>query len=197
MLKRLPLIPTLVVLVAVAIMIRLGFWQIDRMHEKAVLIAQYDAAQDRIDLPAWPRSQDEAVQVLYRQTVITCLAPGPDRPIAGHNPWGETGWSHMVTCKLEGGGEAEIVMGWSRDPAPRQWSGGVVSGSIVEGIAAPARLVALEPVAGLGPSALPDPSTIPNNHWSYAIQWFLFAGVALVIYALALRKRLAAREGEG
>ncbi|HNJ47416.1 MAG TPA: SURF1 family protein, partial [Novosphingobium sp.] len=37
---------------------------------------------------------------------------------------------------------------------------------------------------------------IPNNHLSYAVQWFLFAATALVIYGLALRKRLAARGGE-
>lgn len=59
------------------------------------------------------------------------------------------------------------------------------------------RLIADPPVAGLAASALPDPKSIPNNHWSYAIQWFLFAGVALVIYAIALRKRLAAGDDEG
>ena len=38
-------------------------------------------------------------------------------------------------------------------------------------------------------SAPPSPDTIPNNHLSYAIQWFLFAGIALIIYTLALRQR--------
>jgi surfeit locus 1 family protein len=55
----------------------------------------------------------------------------------------------------------------------------------------PARAaVADPPLAGLAANARPDPADIPNNHWSYAVQWFLFAGTALVIYALALRKRL-------
>ena len=31
---------------------------------------------------------------------------------------------------------------------------------------------------------------MPNNHLAYAVQWFLFALTALVIYAIALRKRL-------
>ena len=31
---------------------------------------------------------------------------------------------------------------------------------------------------------------IPNNHRCYAVQWFVFAAIALVIYGLALRKRL-------
>ena len=37
--------------------------------------------------------------------------------------------------------------------------------------------------------AAPDPRDVPNNHLSYAVQWFLFALTAVVIYILALRKR--------
>jgi surfeit locus 1 family protein len=51
-------------------------------------------------------------------------------------------------------------------------------------------LVADTPAPGLMPNPGPDPSSIPNNHLAYAVQWFLFAGLALLIYALALRKRL-------
>ena len=29
-----------------------------------------------------------------------------------------------------------------------------------------------------------------NNHMAYAVQWFLFAATALVIYAVALRRRM-------
>jgi cytochrome oxidase assembly protein ShyY1 len=62
------------------------------------------------------------------------------------------------------------------------------------GVVAPGpRLVADPPLAGLAANARPDPSDIPNNHLSYAVQWFLFAVTALVIYLLALRKRLAGR----
>ena len=62
------------------------------------------------------------------------------------------------------------------------------------GVVAPGpRLVADPPLAGLQANARPDPSDIPNNHLSYAVQWFLFAATALVIYAIALRKRLAAK----
>jgi surfeit locus 1 family protein len=38
-------------------------------------------------------------------------------------------------------------------------------------------------------SAPPSPATIPNNHLNYAVQWFLFAGIAALIYFLALRQR--------
>ena len=42
---------------------------------------------------------------------------------------------------------------------------------------------------GLQPSAPPSLSSIPNNHRFYAIQWFSFAAIALIIYGLAVRKR--------
>ena len=51
------------------------------------------------------------------------------------------------------------------------------------------RLVAATPGPGLQPIAPPSPVTIANNHLSYAVQWFLFAAIALVIYVLALRRR--------
>ena len=59
------------------------------------------------------------------------------------------------------------------------------------------RLVAATPGPGLSASAPPSPVTIPNNHLSYAIQWFLFAGIALVIYVLALRGRRRKEAGNG
>lgn len=191
-LKRIPVIPTLLVLAGIAVMVRLGFWQIDRMHQKEAMLARYEAAQDRKDPPAWPRTKAAAKDVLYRQTVAECTSAGADRPIAGHNAKGETGWSHMVPCELKDGARAEVVIGWSRDPRSRVWAGGTVAGTIAEGIDAPARLIALEPLAGLEANARPDPADIPNNHWSYAVQWFLFAATALAIYALALKKRLGA-----
>ena len=51
------------------------------------------------------------------------------------------------------------------------------------------RLGAASPGPGLAASAPPSPDIIPNNHLSYAVQWFLFAGIALVIYTIALRQR--------
>ncbi|NIL96557.1 MAG: hypothetical protein GTO53_04030, partial [Planctomycetales bacterium] len=42
---KLPIISTIVVLVAAAIMVRLGFWQLDRADEKEALLARYGAAE--------------------------------------------------------------------------------------------------------------------------------------------------------
>ena len=51
------------------------------------------------------------------------------------------------------------------------------------------RLVSATGLAGLEASAPPSLETIPNNHRSYAVQWFLFAAIAAVIYVLAVRSR--------
>ena len=97
-----------------------------------------------------------------------------------------------------------VQLGISKDPeAHPAWRGGKVSGFIShgpdhrplialalgKGTTPPLMLVADTPPPELAPNAGPDLSAIPNNHFAYAVQWFLFALVALVIYILALRKR--------
>ena len=197
MLRRIPLIPTVLVLLAVGVMLRLGLWQIDRMHEKEALLARYAAAKTLSADAPWPRNEAEAEQVYYRHAAIRCSRVTSITPMAGTNARGESGLSQVARCDLGEGASANVVLGWSRDPAPRQWTGGVVAGLIAPGGDAGPRLIADPPLAGLEANARPDPSTIPNNHLSYAVQWFLFALVALVIYALALRKRLAGPGREG
>jgi surfeit locus 1 family protein len=190
--KRIPLIPTLLVLAAVAVMIRLGFWQLDRMHQKGAMLDRYKAAQTMSAEAPWPRDASSAQAVLFRRTAIECQTAGPDQPLAGHSAAGQTGWAHAFECVLADGRRAQVVIGWSRDLALRQWSGGTVSGWIAPGAEDSVRLIADPPLAGLEANARPDPANVPNNHWSYAIQWFLFALTALVIYGIALRRRLAA-----
>lgn len=197
MIRRLPVFATIVVLAAVGTMIALGFWQLDRRDQKEAMLARYAAAQTISAEIAWPATPAAQAAALFRRATIDCRAAGKDAPIAGHNARGALGWAHTVTCTLPEGGRADVVLGWSRDLAPRSWSGGTVTGMIAPGAGDAVRLIADPPLAGLAANATPDPQSIPNNHWSYAIQWFLFAGVALLIYALALRKRLAGRGGEG
>ena len=50
-------------------------------------------------------------------------------------------------------------------------------------------LIADKPAPGLSPNEAPDLDSVPNNHLAYGVQWFLFAGVAGIIYVLALRRR--------
>ena len=191
-LSRIPLLPTIVVAMAATIMALLGFWQLDRMRQKEALLASYASSEGQGADAAWPAVPAAAQGLLFRRSRFDCRPAGPAQAVAGHNAQGATGWAHIQSCVLPGGQRAQLVLGWARDLEPRQWAGGEVTGTIAPGAGQEVRLVADPPLAGLEASAKPDPRSIPNNHWSYAVQWFLFAGVALVIYALVLRKRLKA-----
>jgi surfeit locus 1 family protein len=187
--KRLPLLPTLLVAAAVATMLALGVWQLQRKEWKESLLAHYRQAQVMSSDIPWPRDPSEYEGALYRHSSLTCDRVTHTSAIAGRSVQGEAGWAHVAHCELDGGGAADVALGWSREPADAEWAGGKALGFIApagEGV----RLVAAPAQAGLQQLAAPDPNELPNNHLSYAVQWFFFAATALVIYVLALRKRL-------
>jgi surfeit locus 1 family protein len=192
MIRRLPVIPTLVVLCAVALMIGLGIWQIQRAEEKESLLARYQAAAGRPPI-AWPTSALSGSNLpLFRKASGTCLETVATKAIAGRNRQGESGYSHLVDCRTGAEGPGmRVDIGWSRDPRDgADWKGGPVSGVIGSDVEKGIRLISATGFAGLQPSMPPSIEDIPNNHRSYAVQWFLFAAVALVIYGLAVRARL-------
>ena len=192
MMRRLPIIPTIVVALAVAAMIALGFWQIRRAHWKERLIAQYRVAEALPPI-AWPTVMPPKDKLpLFRHATGVCLQPVGKRAVAGENVAGEPGYAQIVDCRTSAEGPGmSVEIGWSKDPnAKVNWSGGPVSGMIAPDSRALMRLVAATPAAGLAASAPPSLSSIPNNHRLYAVQWFSFAAIALLIYALAVRKRL-------
>ena len=191
MTRRLPVIPTIIVGIAVAVMIGLGVWQLQRAKWKEILLAKY-AAAEKLPPISWPTLplKDEQLP-LFRYATGVCLRPVGTRAVAGENASGEPGYVHIVDCStcIEGPGMS-VAVGWSKNPnAPVNWKGGPVSGIIAPDSKTRMRLVAAEPPPGLEKVAPPSLSSIPNNHRSYAIQWFAFAGIALVIYGLALRQR--------
>jgi cytochrome oxidase assembly protein ShyY1 len=190
---KLPLIPTAIVGAAVAAMIGLGIWQLDRAGEKAALIARYREAAGRPPV-AWPAAPGDREALLYRRAAGFCTEVTGWRAVAGRNREGQSGWSHIAACRtggLEGPG-MQADLGWSRDHrAPEGWRGGAVSGVIAPDREHGIRLVADAPAPGLRPSARPNPEDLPNNHMLYAWQWFFFALTATVIYVLALRRRQA------
>ncbi|QVM84281.1 SURF1 family cytochrome oxidase biogenesis protein [Novosphingobium decolorationis] len=183
--RSIPIVSTLVVLLAVGVMIALGLWQLERREEKAQLLAHYAGAAGLTQEIAWPR-QGPGAQLLYRRAHLTCTAVTATSAVAGRNRNDETGFARTATCALAGGGEARVVLGWTRRPDGKgTWQGGEVHGVIAPG----PRLVADPALGGLEANALPDPSDLPNNHLSYAVQWFSFALTALVIYAMVLRRK--------
>lgn len=190
MTRKLPVLPTILVALAVATMIGLGIWQLQRMREKEALLASYHSAVGTPPI-AWPSVPPKEPLPLFRHATGNCLQVVGFRTAAGQSQKGEPGYLIIADCRTgaEGPGLA-VELGWSKDPnAGREFRGGLVSGVIAPDRVNRMRLVAATAGPGLMPSAPPSPDTIPNNHFSYAIQWFLFAGIAVVIYALALRGR--------
>jgi len=187
--RRLPFWPTLIVGIAIAIMIGLGVWQLQRMAWKEALLAEYRTAADKPAI-AWPQVPDPRALPLYRASSVNCLEVMDWRSSSGRSASGASGWVHIASCRTgaEGPG-AQVVAGWSQRPEDPAWSGGQVSGVIAPDSSALVRLVAAPPVAGLQAVQKPSPEDIPNNHWAYAVQWFLFAGIAAVIYGLAVARR--------
>jgi cytochrome oxidase assembly protein ShyY1 len=195
MIRRLPIIPTILVLAAAAVMIGLGIWQLQRARWKDGLVARYARAETLppLEYPTIPLSDEQLP--LFRHATGVCLRPIGQRAVAGQNRAGEPGYVHIVDCATgaEGPGMS-VEVGWSKDPNARvNWSGGPVSGVIAPDRRMGMRLVAASAPPGLEPSAVPSLRIIANNHRSYALQWFAFALIALVIYGLAVRKRLRER----
>lgn len=203
--RRWPLIPTIMVLAAVAIMIALGVWQLQRKGEKEALIALYQRNMAMSSTVAYPELPPVPDAMLYRKSSVVCLEPVRWDPRSGTDRKGKTGIRMVADCRTGAEGPGVLVdVGTSDDFAPPKWTGGTVAGTIVPGPeqptliermagkATPARamLVADAPVAGLRASAVPSAADTPNNHLAYAGQWFLFALAALVIYVLAVRRRL-------
>lgn len=191
MTRKLPLIPTIVVAGAVAVMIGLGVWQLQRAQWKAGLIGQYAEAEKLppIAFPTLPLADSQLP--LFRHATGVCLRPVGRRTVPGEGTSGEPGFVHIVDCSTgaEGPGMS-VAVGWSKDPnAKVNWPGGPVSGIIAPDNRTRMRLVAASAPAGLETVAPPSLDSIANNHRSYAIQWFLFAGIAALIYGLALRAR--------
>lgn len=192
LIRRLPVLPTIIVLAAVGVMIGLGVWQLGRAQMKDELLVRYQAARS-LPPAGWPTLPPaEGDLPLFRRASGICLEPLATKLIAGRNRAGVSGYSHLVDCRTGAEGPGmRVDIGWSQDPRMGvPWRGGPVSGVIAPDGEMRMRLVSTEGQGGLEPSAVPSAADVPNNHRSYAVQWFLFALAALVIYLLAVRSRL-------
>ena len=203
--RRWPLIPTLLVLAAVAVMIALGVWQLQRKADKEALIALYQRNMAMSSLVTYPELPPVPDSMLYRKSSVVCLEPVRWDPRSGTDREGRSGIRMIADCRTGAEGPGVLVdVGIGDDFTPPEGKGGTVQGTIVPGpeqptviarmtgkaVPARAMLVADAPVANLRASGVPSADDTPNNHLAYAVQWFLFAAAALVIYILAVRRRL-------
>jgi len=200
--RRIPVLPTLFVLAAVAVMIALGVWQLERATWKQRLLAEFavNATLPPVDLdPLIARGTQDEVPLAFRRVLVTC-ASGDVQPRvrAGRNRRDVPGSVYLVPCRPAGEGgfarNLDVNVGWATQPDAvarlnlRRVAAGQL-GWVEPG--EPVTLTAAEPLAPLEATAPPSLDNVPNNHLLYAFQWFFFAAAALVIYAIALWRRLS------
>jgi len=188
--RKWPIIPTIIAAAAVLTMIALGIWQLQRKGEKEALLAGYEnaATLGPVLYPAAPVADDLP---LFRQSTVQCNKVTGWRSIAGNNVADEPGFAHLASCQTDAieGSRAIVAVGWSRRPEPPDWDGGAITGIITRHGPAGIKLVATVDVEGFKRLAEPSRDAIPNNHLLYAIQWFIFAFAAAVIFIFAARQK--------
>jgi len=202
---RIPIIPTIVVTLACAAMVALGFWQLDRRAEKAVQLALF-AANMKKDAVAYQPEGPVSDALLFRLSSAMCVKVTGWRTEAGRSVKGGSGYRWIAECSTGAEGPGLLAdMGVTRNPKLKpNWAGGPARGRVTTepshqslfgklgGTQEVLRPMLVSDIAapGLEASAPPSPDEVPNNHLAYAVQWFLFAGVAALIYILALRRRM-------
>lgn len=194
----LPVVATLVVVAAVAVMISLGVWQLDRAAGKEALLARFG---QNVAAPSLLLTSGTDLDAnLLRRVTVDCPQGSPAR-LAGA---GRYGYRVIADCTAPALGRS-IAVQLGTQPRPTDapaWKGGMVRGylapapdnrsllrQLVDRAAVPPMIVADPPLAGLAANPAPSLADIPNNHRSYAVQWFAFAGIAVVIYLLAVKGR--------
>ncbi len=212
--------PGISTVVMLAVLISLGFWQLQRRAWKADLLSRIDAAEQHPAI-ALPDRPEPFAKVRVTGTLRPDLAARYGAEVRG------TTLGQHVIVPLERQGLAPILvdLGWAQGGTltlaeTSGWIDGYVRppehGGLFaapdnpqkrlfytldpEKIGAALGLPRVAPftLVAVGPSIqgrFPDPvQTLPrppNNHLQYAITWFGFAVTLLVIFALWTRKTLS------
>jgi len=192
--RGLPLVPTLMVLAAMPILIGFGAWQLQRAQWKDALLLELAQNQDAplLELGGGPIPDDAQFRLVRLE--LQC-AGGLTALRAGRSLAGQSGYSYLVECRA---GTTAVTRdaGWNARPKPLAIPAvtATFEGRLVRGPRARWILVDADPDPPLEPSAPPGIGTISDNHLSYAMQWFGFAVILAVIYAIHVRRW---RRGEG
>jgi cytochrome oxidase assembly protein ShyY1 len=194
------LVGTILVLVIAALCVRLGFWQLERLDQRKArnALVEARATEDGGPLPADPED------ALYRRVTVTGVYEPAREEIDGGRALGGRPGEHVITpLLLDDGRELLVNRGWlpnsgaPSDEAPAEAAPPEetveVTGVVLPGDPDPViRLERQEPPQpGDVPRALGGDAveTDEGPHLSYAVQWFLFASVALIGWPLLLRRQ--------
>jgi surfeit locus 1 family protein len=203
MTRRFPVVATIVVALAIAAMLALGIWQLQRLGQKEAALRLYAANLEKPPV-AFPASATGDSN-LFRRSGGNCLQVVRWSKEGGRAADGTVGYRQLAHCRTGAEGPGMTVdVGVTTDPNYRPvWPGSAVTGTITHAAdhraliatafdTAPQTLILIADTAapGLHVTQKPGLGSVPNNHFAYAMQWFLFAAVAAIIYALALRRRM-------
>lgn len=199
------LFPVLLGVVGVAILTSLGFWQLRRMEEKRVYLDEIEAriGNAPIPLPAVPeegphkfqavvadgRFTGETLSVLAGQKgaspgvlLVEAFALPDGRRILVQRGFLADDQRDAPRSVTEARVEGHLH--WPQDtnaftPPPDQKTGLWFARDVpamAEALATEPTLIVASQPTGDGIAPVPvDTSGIPNDHWGYAIQWFLLA----------------------
>ena len=197
--------PVLMGIVGVSVLMSLGFWQLRRMEEKRVYLDAIEAriGNAPIPLPAVPDEGRDKFQAVFAEGSFTGeylevlagrkgASPGvmlieafalPD----GRRIMVQRGFVQEEARRVPRAPAAATVEGnlhWPQDtssstPPPDEktglWFARDVPAMAAKLKTEPTLIVARQPTGdGIAPMPV-DSSGIPNDHWGYAIQWFLLA----------------------
>ncbi len=216
--------PVLMGIAGVAVLMSLGFWQLRRMEEKRVYLDEMEAriAQAPIPLPDVPEEgrdkfqalvvegqfTGEYLEVLAGQTgaspgvlIIEAFALADGRRILVQRGFIEDDKRAVPRTVTEARVEGNLHWPMDSDSStpPPDSRTGMLFARDVPAMAAKlhteATLIVASKQVGDGITPVPvDTSAIPNNHWAYAIQWFLLAATwaGMTVYLLwRIRRRTA------
>lgn len=197
--------PVLMGIVGVAVLMSLGFWQLDRMEEKRAYLDEMEAriSNTPIPLPAVPEEGPHKFQAVTAEGRFT----GEFLEVLAGQKGASPGVMVIEAFELADGRRIMVQRGFVEEEAravPRARRQAVIAGNLhwpddtssstpppdektglwfardVPAMAAklgtePTLIVASAPTGdGIAPMPV-DTSGIPDNHWGYAIQWFLLA----------------------
>lgn len=204
--RRTPIFPTIIVIAMFATLVGLGVWQLQRREWKQGLIRQLEAAPKLplLEPGDFLAAMTGAQNIQFRRAELPC-SPGTVLPYdlrGGSSAAGDSGYLVLVSCRPNRKApDIVAVAGWTQRPDAIGVP--LVVDTVFKGLIidrpygdAPGRprfmLIPDTAVPPLQVSQMPDPGGLPDNHLSYAGQWFGLAAALLGIYAIWLRRRWVA-----
>ena len=206
-------VPLLAAIMVAAVCVRLGLWQLDRLEERQARNATIAAAFRDPPLVAEIAARDSVAR-FRRVSVTGRWNYARETTITGRTRNGSPG-VHVVTPAILGDGtEIMVNRGWVYSPDARTielsgWHEGdqaqfigyvdALPSSLREGSARMYVVALADSSAVTGAPDRPVRLNAPafadeGPHLNYAVQWFSFAGIALIGTPLVLRRQRRRRD---